>query len=409
MKLNDLLVSESEVVRLITPLCETENVLETFAAAALSHTCEPGDKLAGSLTELIPMQQLLASLIHRRTANEISQLLDGQEQVLENDFNTSWNKLWVEALERWLPRLSLNSIRQNLQQFAITKGSLIDRESENFASNFADLGSGTPLIIWARGDASVLRNSNKISVVGSRIASAYGREITFDLATEFFEQGVTTVSGGAFGIDSLIHSASLELDSPTIAVLAGGLDNLYPRGNIALFERILKNNLIIAEVPPTVAPAKFRFLMRNRLIAALGDGTVVVEAGARSGSMSTANHALAIGRPVGVVPGRITDMASRGCLNLLRENAGEVQVLTCAKDALELIGMTQSNFEFESELGVLEIRALDAFGRKTLSSFDVQRIAGLTLNEVQLALGKLEIGGFIERQIDGYRKTQNNL
>jgi DNA processing protein len=192
-------------------------------------------------------------------------------------------------------------------------------------------------------------------------------------------------------------------------VLAGGLDNLYPLGNAPLFEQLLRQNAIIAEVPPGVAPAKWRFLMRNRLIAALGQATIVVEAGKRSGSMSTASHALEIDRPIAVVPGRWTDSSSRGCLNLLRDNPGAVQVLTCATDALDLIGLAEPAFELRESMGVLETRALDAFGKRTLGIIDVQRIAGLTFAEAQLALGRLELDGYLERHINGYRKSRHNL
>lgn len=407
--MSELLISESEIAKLISPLCETDNATEVFASAALSLLTEPGDRIAGRFVNRLGSVQTLSLLIKRLSATRVQETYPMLAQELSNDFNTSFVKLWDDACQRWMPRLNLNSLRACLTGFSETKGILIDRQGSDFPSQLHDLDDATPLVLWVRGNAGALHFEHSMAIVGSRIATGYGQQVSVDLAEVCAKRQVTTVSGGAFGIDSLVHRASLELESPTIAVLAGGLDQLYPRGNAPLFEQLLRENVIIAEVAPGVAPAKWRFLMRNRLIAALGQATVVVEAGKRSGSMSTAGHALTLERPIGVVPGRIYDSSSRGCLNLHRDNPGAVQLLTCAEDTLELIGLESKPFELRESLGKLELRALDAFGRRTLTILDVQRIAGLTFSEAQLALGRLELDGYLERHINGYRKKNHNL
>lgn len=405
----DIKVSKSEVEALISGLCESHNALEVFSAAAMSVLTEPGDRFAGRLVNLLGFSTILAFVVNRCGSQVVDERLAGQSKQIEHDFNTELSRLWADALQRWSPRLNLSNLRSTLTNFKLRNGKLVARDSHHFSPTLFDLDDATPLVLWLRGNPEVLNFDRSLAIVGSRIATAYGQDVTADIAELCAKRAVTTVSGGAFGIDALTHRASLELEAPTIAVLAGGLDNLYPRGNAPLFEAMLKSNAIIAEVPPGVAPAKWRFLMRNRLIAALAQATVVVEAGKRSGSISTARHALELDRPVGVVPGRMFDSSSRGCLNLLRENQLAVQVLTCPEDALELIGLAEPEFELREHLGPLETRALDAFGRRTLTLLDVQRIAGLTFNEAQLALGRLEIGGYLERQFNGYRKINLNL
>jgi len=405
----DLKISDQEINELVSGLTDSTETLEVFSAAGLSQLTEPGDRFAGRLVGNLGFTKTLALVVNRCSPQFVAEQLKDEKQKLENDFNADFSKLWEDALQRWTPRLNLAELRSTLIRFQLRNGKLISRDSKYFPQMLFDLGDACPLTLWLRGNPEVLAFERSLAIVGSRIATNYGQQVTVDIAEVCAERQVTTVSGGAFGIDTLVHRASLELESPTIAVLAGGLDHLYPRGNAPLFEAMLKANAIIAEVEPPVAPAMWRFLMRNRLIAALGQATVVVEAGKRSGSISTAGHAIDLDRAVAVVPGRIFDSSSRGCLDLLRAKPLAVEVLTSPEDALELIGLGGQAFELRSALGPLETRALDAFGRRTLTLLDVQRIAGLTFNEAQLAVGRLELEGYLERQFNGYRKINHNL
>jgi DNA processing protein len=149
------------------------------------------------------------------------------------------------------------------------------------------------------------------------------------------EAGVAIVSGAAYGIDGMAHRSALAVGGTTMAFLAGGVDRFYPSGHDALLGRIMDSGLVLAEAPCGYAPTKWRFLLRNRLIAASSQATVVMEAGWRSGSLNTANHAATLCRPLGVVPGPVTSASSAGCHRLLREY--DAVCVTTASEMLELL------------------------------------------------------------------------
>jgi len=176
-----------------------------------------------------------------------------------------------------------------------------------------------PLCLWVRG-AWPLRETldRSVAVVGARAATPYGTTVTTDIAYGLAERGWTVASGGAYGIDAAAHQATLAAGGRTVAVLACGLDRPYPAGNAALFERIAETGLLISEWPPGAEPLRHRFLARNRLVAAVTAGTVVVEAVVRSGSVQMMSPVLALGRVAMVVPGPVTSAMSVGCHELLR-------------------------------------------------------------------------------------------
>jgi len=155
-----------------------------------------------------------------------------------------------------------------------------------------------------------------------------------EITAGLVERGHTIVSGAAYGIDGMAHRAALASAGRTVAYLAGGVDRFYPSGHDALLTRIVETGAVVSELPCGSAPTKWRFLMRNRLIAASTKATLVVEAGWRSGSLNIAGRAVALGRPLGAVPGPVTSAASAGCHRLVRE-CGAI-VVTNADEAAEL-------------------------------------------------------------------------
>ncbi|MEO0049021.1 MAG: hypothetical protein RL556_353 [Actinomycetota bacterium] len=406
-----LKIPRAEIDRLVSAVGVEDHQVEAFAAAAISHFTEPADRFSGALAAYLGYPVLLAAILNHWSEQEIAHGLGDNLSEIEELFNCRVGQLWSDALQRWLPRLNSNQVRNQLQVAASLGGKLIDQNSSFYVEKLQALGWAKPHVIWLRGNPQVLEYQTSLALVGSRIMSSYGQRVAVDIAATCSDYQVTTISGGAFGVDAMVHRASLEQNSPTIAVMAGGLDGLYPRGNSELFAKLLEANAIIAEVPPGVTPAKWRFLQRNRIIAALSDATVVVEAGIRSGSISTAKHAIELARQVGVVPGSIYDSAVAGCLKLLRENPESVSAISRPEDAMELVGISTSKFELDSTnyLGALETRALDAFGSRALTPLDVQRIAGLTTNESMTALGSLELLGMLERSGATYRKVRNTL
>lgn len=202
-----------------------------------------------------------------------------------------------------------------------------------------DLGPARPYGLWCRGDSRHLLDvvsAPSVALVGSRDPSIYGTEATTHLAAELARRGYTVISGGAMGIDIAAHRAALTQqgsDLPTIAFMAGGLDRLYPAQNSDALNMIVDRGLIMSEVSVGNTPTRWRFLERNRLIAALARHTIVVEARWRSGALNTARHAMEIGRTLWAVPGQINSPNSVGTNRLLRD--GLAQTLTEAADILE--------------------------------------------------------------------------
>lgn len=202
-----------------------------------------------------------------------------------------------------------------------------------------DLGPARPYGLWCRGDSRHLldlASAPSVALVGSRDPSIYGTEATTHLAAELARRGYTVISGGAMGIDIAAHQAALTQqgsDLPTIAFMAGGLDRLYPAQNSDALNMIVDRGLIMSEVSVGNTPTRWRFLERNRLIAALARHTIVVEARWRSGALNTARHAMEIGRTLWAVPGQINSPNSVGTNRLLRD--GLAQTLTEAADILE--------------------------------------------------------------------------
>ena len=218
-----------------------------------------------------------------------------------------------------------------------------------------DLGPARPYGLWCRGDSRHLldlASAPSVALVGSRDPSIYGTEATTHLAAELARRGYTVISGGAMGIDIAAHRAALTQqgsDLPTIAFMAGGLDRLYPAQNSDALNMIVDRGLIMSEVSVGNTPTRWRFLERNRLIAALARHTIVVEARWRSGALNTARHAMEIGRTLWAVPGQINSPNSVGTNRLLRD--GLAQTLTEAADILEYDAAAgfELGTEYESE------------------------------------------------------------
>ncbi|HVU74168.1 MAG TPA: DNA-processing protein DprA [Mycobacteriales bacterium] len=204
-----------------------------------------------------------------------------------------------------------------------------------------------PYALWVRGPQHLAEVTDRsVAIVGMRASSPYGELVASELASGLAGRGWCVVSGGAFGIDAAAHRGSLAVGGPTVAVLAGGPDQLYPRSNEQLLERIVTSGLLVSELPPGFESRKERFLSRNRIVAALTRGTVVVEANLRSGALNTAAHARALARPVCAVPGRITGVESRGAHDLLRRHEGS-RLVTSVDEVLEEVGPIGETLAFE--------------------------------------------------------------
>jgi DNA processing protein len=343
-------------------------------------------------------------------------------------------RVLARALSRWAPRLADLDPRPALDALGEHAGVLLVPGSPAWPRRLDDLGPAAPLCLWVRGrpDLAALA-ARSVAVVGARAATSYGERVAGDLGVGLAEQGVTVVSGGAFGVDVAAHRGALAAGGRTVALLAGGIDRPTPAGNLAVLERIVDDGgALVAESPPGTPPSRARFLQRNRVIAALTGATVVVEAAWRSGALSTAARAAELLRPVGAVPGPITSTASVGCHRLLRDGAA-----VCVTDAAQVVELLDpagaggsgdaghvaagpltgrtavgppavSPGPSESPRPAVADRAdspasrtLDALHRRrALAVPEVARRAGLAEHEVVVALGLLELAGAV-RLVDG--------
>jgi DNA processing protein len=270
---------------------------------------------------------------------------------------------------------------------------------------------GAPLGLWVRGTGRLDTLVDRaVSVVGSRSATTYGAGVAGEVAAGLTDAGVTVVSGAAYGIDQAAHRGALAARGPTVAVLACGADRAYPAAHRDLLRYVADTGLVVSEVPPGSAPTKLRFLARNRIIAAVSLGTVVVEAAIRSGALNTANWASLLNRPVMGVPGPVTSAPSEGVHELIRTR--DASLVTRAADVLELVSpagaFTQparrAPEHARDRLSETDRQVLDgvpvAAGAPAAS---IARAAGLSTPRTTNALVRLRRAGFVESSATGWR------
>ena len=194
---------------------------------------------------------------------------------------------------------------------------------------------GEPLGLWMIGHADLAQLGPSLAMVGSRASTTYGEHVAADWAAGVAERGYPVVSGGAYGIDSSAHRAAIAVSGQTVAVMAGGLARLYPVGNTSLLQAVQDHGVIVSEFPPDRPPSRSRFLVRNRLIAALARATVIVEAACRSGAHNTVSWALSLQRPVLAAPGPVTSALSVTPHRLIR--SGEATLVTSVDEILAAV------------------------------------------------------------------------
>jgi len=228
------------------------------------------------------------------------------------------------------------------------------------------------------------------------------------------ERGWTTVSGGAFGIDAASHRGAMTAGAPTVAVLVCGVDRVYPSSHSALFRRVVDDGLLVSEWAPGCAPLRHRFLVRNRLIAGLTRGTVVVEAAARSGAQATAHRAAQLGRVVMAVPGPVTSAMSVGCHQLLRDDQQPARLVADAAQVVEAVGSVGVDLAPLPERAGTARDDLSDIGRRVMDACPVRTgvpperlaaVAGCDVRDVLRVLPVLEVAGLVEWTGEGWRVT----
>ncbi|HEY6219188.1 MAG TPA: DNA-processing protein DprA [Gemmatimonadaceae bacterium] len=255
-----------------------------------------------------------------------------------------------------------------------------------------------PVVLWTLGDMSVLRDQPVVSIVGTRSCTLYGERVTRELSAAFARAGVTVLSGLALGIDAMAHRATLEAGGVTAAVLGTGVDVPYPAKHRTLHRQILHRGVIVSEVPPGTAAGPGCFPRRNRIIAALGAATIVVEAPIKSGALITANEALTIGRTLAIVPGPIDSPQSMGSNQYMRDGGHPI---TCVADALALVGCSQPR-PAATRLDTADERAVWMALENPAPNFDILSArASLPARLCLETVTALELRGLVECSLTG--------
>lgn len=414
------------LIRALTPTdaeLDRDGIAERFARATWTGIAEPGDRDAGRLIGLLGAESALAALaatpVPVGDSVDVRVLQAAIESVSdERSFGVELRGHVLEdAVRRWRPRVSSATSLLALRQAARFGASLLVPDDPDWPEGVEGLGEHAPLALWARGDRGMLgRLDRSIAIVGARAATGYGEHVTVEASAGLVDRGFTIVSGAAYGIDGIAHRAALASSGSTVAFLAGGVDRFYPAGHEALLTRIVERGVVVSEVPCGTAPTKWRFLQRNRLIAAASCATVIVEAGWRSGSLNTASHAAQLGRPIGAVPGPVTSAASAGCHRLLRDLTAVC--VTGPEDMAELVMPDPELFPPQRPESAprppaprppdptgTRTRLLDALSER--SGRSVQTLAkssGLAPDRIRAELGMLELEGLVHERPTGWQK-----
>ncbi|MDI3406072.1 DNA-processing protein DprA [Streptomyces cavernicola] len=364
---------------------------ERRARITLTRILEPGDDNTGRWLRTYGATRLLHHLTHEDTP--LPGITPQRLAGLRNRATTTH------------PETDLHTAHTTGARF------LIPTDPE-WPSQLRDLGDAQPVGLWVRGNADLrIWALRSVALVGARACTEYGAHMAAKLAAGLAEHGWVVVSGGAYGIDGAAHRATLAAGGATAAILANGVDTAYPRGHTGLLQRIAEQGLLIAELPPGAHPTAYRFIQRNRIIAALTRGTLVIEAAHRSGALVTARNAARLGRHTMGVPGPATSSQSAGVHQLLR---GEATLVTDAAEVIELIGeMGQLAPEQRGPviprdlLKPLATRVLAALpaGRPTPAA-TIATDAATTPDDTIASLYELQSLGFVERHGDNWKLTR---
>lgn len=359
---------------------------DQWARAALSRLCEPDDAGLGALVESL-----------------------GAPAVLDRIRSGELPSNRKHAYRARLPGLDVDG---DLSRAAALGARLVTPESPEWPAHLDDLEARRPLALWVSGSGDLRRLAGRaVAVVGARACTTYGEHVAAELGAGLADRGWTSVSGAAFGIDAAVHRGSLAVGGETVAVLACGVDVVYPSPHSRLLTEVRRTGVVISELPPGCRPTKSRFLGRNRVIAALGRGTVVVEAALRSGAMHTAGRAAGLSREVMAVPGPVTSPTSAGCHELIR--TANAALVTDAADVLDLVGelgvdaAPQRRGEVRPHDGLDEVslRVLDALPlRQRAGPASLARVAGLDVGTVLRVLSVLSVRGLAEGGHAGWRR-----
>jgi DNA processing protein len=368
---------------------------DRLARLALSRLGEPGSlKMAGLVAEL-GAQRLHAQLLAARGPDGLQDDVAGRLAGIDAE----------RDLER-AARLGIRWVVPGDDEWPTPVDDLDGSEP------LQEMGRA-PLGLWVRGPLRLDQLPSPVAVVGSRSATTYGTDTAAELSAGLVRSGSAVVSGAAYGIDQAAHRGALAGGGPTVAVLACGVDRAYPAEHRGLLDHVAERGAIVSELAPGCAPTRLRFLARNRVIAAMTRGTVVVEAAVRSGALNTAGWATRLNRPVMGVPGPVTSAPSEGVHHLIR--SGAAALVTRAEDVLELTGAMGEHLTEpvraaarpRDRLTRAQQQVLEAVPvARPAPSDSIARTAGLGIIQVRSALDGLARRGMVDQLPTGWRLAE---
>jgi DNA processing protein len=316
----------------------------------------------------------------------------------------------AESISHWENDVDLAGEMKRIQDYGCH---ILTQDDENYPELLKQIYD-PPVVLYVKGEVTA-KDKNAVAMVGSRMTTHYGIEIARKLAYQLAYIGVTVVSGGARGIDTAVHQGALSGKGRTITVMGTGINIIFPTENAELFQRVSENGAVITQFPFNRKADKQSFPIRNRIVAGMTMGTVVVEANLTSGALITANMACEYGRQVFAVPGRIDSPRSKGCHELIKKGAKLCEGAEDILSEFEYLFPTSNRPAGASETGVLpsislsenEQKIYDALSKEQSSTDEVIRRCGLPSSTVSVALLGLEMKRLI-RQLPGKMFIRNS-
>lgn len=342
------------------------------------------------------------------TINKQNKLLEHYDSVLDIKERWQQDKVYIENLVSKEHYKQANDITEKeidkfIEKCTAEKIVIITQVSISYPKQLKDI-TEPPTILFCLGNIHLL-NTPCLAIVGSRRMTKYGEEVTEKFAKEIALEGITIVSGLADGVDSKAHSATLAVRGKTIAVLGGGLHQVYPATNIKLAQSIIDNNgLILSEYLPDEKPRTFYFPIRNRIIAGLSQGVLITEATQKSGSMHTKQYALDFGKDLYVIPARITDIYSAGCNETIRDLQGSM--VLSPKDILKDYSVNASTSKKSAiQLSVDETMIIDILSTDEVHYDEIQKRSQLATKELSTLLLRMEMRSIISKLPGNYYRV----
>lgn len=403
----------------VDPAEDSDLAVVRGARTQLARVLEPMDRAGMLLLHALGPEKLCRTLMdHSSPPPWLSRQL---QDALQETGSSGRGIDLAQRYEAWRSRLPVVDPRTDVRNAAAIGAWIVVPEDPDWPPQLDDLGVHRPIALWGRGARDRLSGVQRsVAVVGSRNATAYGAAVTREITYALGGESWCVVSGGAYGIDAAAHTAALAAgttEPPTVAVFACGVDRFYPTANAALLQRVEEHGLLLSEVPLGCSPTRYRFLQRNRIIAALSRATVVTQAAWRSGSLNTAHHAEQLSRAVAAVPGDVLSGASAGCHKIIRDD--HAVLVNNGAEVLELLGPLGNDAAQasrneqdaaacrpEDSLDPHLLRLYDALPlRRDVDPSQLSRVSGLSPTEVLTGLSVLRDRGLAADSLLGWRRV----